>query len=159
MTQAITGLIGVLLGATITGLITYVATVRETRERARVRLAEACVELLGALVDHRRHQYLKIAAVREHAPYERLVALRELRYEARSSVSRAMARVQMAGADTDLMNLAHDAVSATFILGDVADEDALDPAGEIDEAELTARRDASLTTHDELLRAAGLAVA
>ncbi|MFH8410728.1 hypothetical protein ACH4FX_39045 [Streptomyces sp. NPDC018019] len=143
-TDAIIAAASVLAGAGMTGLIQYMTAVRAARaERAdwhRQDVGEAAVELAGALVDHRRHQYLKLQTLREGGDP---AAGRQERWEARSAVTRAMARLEVvAPREPELLHAGREAVAATFALGD-SSEDVLDEA-----------REATLRAHDELLAAA-----
>ncbi|KOT55907.1 hypothetical protein [Streptomyces rimosus] len=112
----------VLAGAGMTGLIQYMTVVRAARteraERHRREVGEAAVTLAGALVDFRRHVYLKVTAAREG----RDVGEGRLdRWEARSAVSRAVIRVQaMAPEAEELIRVAREAVTTNLALADAA---------------------------------------
>ncbi|WP_181785101.1 hypothetical protein [Streptomyces phytophilus] len=149
MGAAVIAVIGTLAGGIAAGLMQHVSAVRredaERAERRRQELAEAAVALIGRLVDHRRHQYLKIAARRDgivDAP-----EAREARYEARSAVTQAMTTLRIVTDDRRLLALAEAAINATFALGDAS------------EAELSDVRARSLAAHELLLNATAKAVA
>ncbi|MCQ6245259.1 protein kilB [Streptomyces malaysiensis] len=140
MWSSIIAVVGTLLGG-FAAHLTAAFTARSARvERRRQALVDAFPALLGALVDHRRHQYLKITARREGRA-DRAEG-REARYEARSAVTKAMAAVQMATRDAVLLGLAREAVGAAFALGDAP------------ESELEAAGDRARRTHDALQEAA-----
>ncbi|KPC84075.1 hypothetical protein ADL35_17255, partial [Streptomyces sp. NRRL WC-3753] len=90
----------------------------ERAERHRREVGEAAVTLAGALVDFRRHVYLKVTAAREG----RDVGEGRLdRWEARSAVSRAVIRVQaMAPEAEELIRVAREAVTTNLALADAA---------------------------------------
>ncbi|WP_282790888.1 hypothetical protein [Streptomyces sp. CC224B] len=140
MASAIVAAAAALAGVLVTQVTGLLQGRRERAEWWRERLLDALSDLLAAGVDHRRHQYLKIAARREGLPDTR--ETREARYEARSSVTRAMAAVQIATRDREVLDLAHRLVDASFALGDAADSD-VDAVG-----------DAARDAHNELLATA-----
>ncbi|MFH8751078.1 hypothetical protein ACH4GK_31945 [Streptomyces rimosus] len=146
-TDVIIGAATTLAGAGVTGLIQYATTVRTARaeraERHRREVGEAAVELAGALVDHRRHQYLKLQTVREGGDPP---AGRQERWEARSAVTRSMARLEVvAPHEQHLLRAAREGVATCLALGDATDE-TLDDV-----------RQATLRAHDQLLAAAARA--
>lgn len=125
-----------LAGALTTGLLHHLATTRTDRAARRDQQRQALHTMLAALVDHRRHQYLKIAARREGQPDT--PDTRAARYAARSAVTHALDQLALTVPDTTVHQAASDAVAATFALGDTPEAD-LDAAGD------RARR-----THDHL---------
>ncbi|WP_405728909.1 pRL2-23 [Streptomyces sp. NBC_01537] len=144
MLTTLIAVLGTLAGAFAAGWMRHLTTTRTTEavraERRRQALVEAFPALLGALVDHRRHQYLKHVARREGQGDT--AAARAARYEARSGVTKAMAAVQMATRDADLLHLAREAVNATFALGE-ASEDTLSEAGDLARRTHNALQDAA----------------
>lgn len=149
MGTVIVAVLGTLGGAVTASLIQYVTAVRVQRaaetERRRDALAATAPVFLAALVDHRRHQYLKIAARREGHPDT--PEAREARYEARSAVTAARGALRMATRDRRLLDLATVAVDTAFALGDAVDDAAVEAAG-----------DAARAAHDALEEAAATAV-
>jgi hypothetical protein len=145
MLTTLVAVLGTLMGAGVAGVMQHLTTTRTTEavrvERRRQALVEAFPALLGALVDHRRHQYLKIVARREGEPDT--AAARTARYEARSGVSKTMAAVQMATRDGELLRLAHEAVNTAFALGDAPSDDAVAEAGDRARQAHDALRDAA----------------
>lgn len=127
MAAAIVAAAAALAGVLLTQVTGLVESRREKTAWWRERLLEALAELLAAAVDHRRHQYLKIAARREGSSDTR--ETREARYEARSDVTKAMAAVQIATRDPEILRLAHQAVDTSFALGDAPDDE-VDTAGD-----------------------------
>ncbi|WP_407563338.1 hypothetical protein [Streptomyces sp. 184] len=148
MDAIITGL-AVLAGALASGVMQHLTTSRRERaeraERRRRQLAEAVPALLAAIVGHREHQWLKVAAKRDGL--SDTVEARQARYAARSAVTSAMDALYMATQDRALLVAAQNAVDAAMALGDAA-EDELDAAG------LWARE-----AHTALRKAAAKAVA
>jgi len=146
MLTTLLAVLGTLAGALTAGWMQHLTTTRTTEaaraERRRQALVDAFPALLGALVDHRRHQYLKHVARREGRPDT--ADARAARYEARSGVTKAMAAVQMATRDADLLHTARAAVAATFALGEAShDQDALSEAGDLARAAHDALQDAA----------------
>ncbi|GAA2219394.1 hypothetical protein GCM10010400_76450 [Streptomyces aculeolatus] len=124
MGTTIIAVVGALAGAFGTTALQYVTTTRQQRRQA---LADAVKALLAAIVGHREHQWLKIAARRDGL--RDVEGAREKRYAARSSVTSAMDAVYMATRDSALLAAAQEAIDAAFALGD-APEDEIDAAGE-----------------------------
>lgn len=116
MSAAIVAAAAALAGVLLTQLTGFLPDRRAKVEWWREKRLDALSELLAAGVDHRRHQYLKIAARRDGQPDT--PDTREARYEARSAVTKAMAAVQIATRDPELLRLAHQLVDASFALGD-----------------------------------------
>lgn len=122
MNDAIIAASSVLAGTGLAGLIQYVTVVRAARaeraERHRREVGDAAVVLAGALVDFRRHVYLKVAAARERRDTSEG---RLDRWEARSAVSRAVIRVQaIAPEATSLIRVAREAVTTNLALSEAA---------------------------------------
>lgn len=140
MSESIVAVAGTLLGGLLQYAITAFGDRRATAERRRQALVDAVPTLLGALTDHRRHQYLKIVARREGSPDT--VEAREQRYAARSAATKAMAALQMATQDRTLLDLARRAVDASFALGDAPDDN------------VQAAGDTARTAHDAFQEAA-----
>lgn len=123
MGTTIVAVVGALAGAFGTTALQYVTTTRAQRRQA---LADAVKALLAAVVRHREHQWLKIAARRDGL--RDAEGARERRYAARSSVTSAMDALHMATRDGGLLATAQEAVDAAMALGD-ASESTLDAAG------------------------------
>lgn len=121
MGAAIVAATAALSGVLLTQLTGFLSDRREKTEWWRERQVEAVAELLSALVDHRRHQYLKIVARREDQADTR--ETREARYEARSGVAKAMAAVQITTRDPEVLRFARQAVEVSFALGEASDAD------------------------------------
>ncbi|MFW6695258.1 pRL2-23 [Streptomyces sp. MAR4 CNX-425] len=135
MTTTLIAVLGTLAGAVVAGLMQHLTTARAARnataERRRQALAEAVPALLAAIVTHREHQWLKVAARRELQPDT--AEARQARYAARSAVTSAMDTLYMATTDRELLAMAQAAVDAAMAIGDVPDD-------ERDEAGLRARQ-------------------
>ncbi|MBU3865550.1 hypothetical protein KN815_16130 [Streptomyces sp. 4503] len=143
METTIVAVAGTLLGAIVAGGMQHLVSLSARRDRDRQTRTDAVARLLGNAADHRREQYLKHVARRggQTDTHE----TRRVRYEARTAMTKALASVQLSGANEDLVALAADLVTASTALGDAPSEDraAVDTAGD------TARR-----AHAALLDAA-----
>lgn len=117
MGTTIIAALAALAGAFGTSALQYVTTTRQQRRQA---LAAAVRELLAAIVRHREHQWLKIAARREGV--RDADGAREARYAARSAVTSAMDALHMATRDGGLLGTAQEAVDAAMALGDTPEE-------------------------------------
>lgn len=135
--------LGTLAGAVVAGLMQHLTTAHTARnataERRRQALADAVPALLAAIVRHREHQWLKVAARRDGLPDS--AEARQARYAARSAVTSAMDTLHMATRNRELLTAAQEAVDAAMALGD-ASADELDAAGLRARQAHTALRDA-----------------
>lgn len=130
MTTTLIAVLGTLAGTVVAGLMQHLTTARTARnatdERRRQALAEAVPALLAAIVRHREHQWLKVAARRDEQPDT--AEARQARYAARSAVTSAMDTLHMVTRVGGLLATAQEAVDAAMALGD-AGADELDAAG------------------------------
>ncbi|MDT0307202.1 hypothetical protein RM780_09530 [Streptomyces sp. DSM 44917] len=119
-----------LAGAVTAGLMQHLSTAsaarRQRAEQQQRALAEAIPALLAAVVEHREHQYLKVAARRDG--WSDTPESRAARYAARSRMTQAMDRLYMATDDAELLSTAQAAVDAATAVGD-APQDQFDAAG------------------------------
>ena len=135
MITTLVAVLGTLAGAVVAGLMQHLTAARNARtaaaERRRQALADAVPALLAAIVTHRGHQWLKVAARRDGQPDT--TEARQARYAARSAVTSAMDALHMATANRELLAAAQAAVDAAMAIGDV-------PESERDAAGLRARQ-------------------
>ncbi|MCX4911823.1 hypothetical protein [Streptomyces sp. NBC_00878] len=121
---AAAALAGVLLSALITNWQNHTDRKRQQQDQA-AKNAEA---LLGALAEHRQHQYLKIQTRRRS--YDETKDDLKDRYAARTHVTRARAAFLRTNRDPHLLELARQAVDTSFALGDTPDNQ-LQAAGDL----------------------------
>lgn len=125
MITTLVAVLGTLAGAVVAGLMQHLTATRNARtaaaERRRQALADAVPALLAAIVTHREHQWLKVAARRDGQPDT--TEARQARYTARSAVTSAMDALHMATDNRDLLATAQDAVNAAMAIGDVPDDE------------------------------------
>ncbi|MGA5130815.1 hypothetical protein ACPCTO_13500 [Streptomyces olivoreticuli] len=130
MAATIVAVLGTLAGAVVAGLMQHLTAARTARaalaESRRQALAAAVPGLLTALVDHRAQQYLKVVARREGIRED--LQARRARYATRSAVTSALDTLHMVTQDQVLLEVANEAVDASFAIGDT-EESALDAAG------------------------------
>ena len=98
MLIAVVGIVGTLLGAIVSGVISHLTAARvedaARRERQRDRIRAAAGALAAALIAYRRHAYLKINARREGI--EEGMSQRRLdRYAAHSEMTTALAALEL----------------------------------------------------------------
>ncbi|MFI6639039.1 hypothetical protein [Streptomyces sp. NPDC050504] len=122
MATAIIAVLGTLLGAVTAGAMQHLITLSARRDRDRQALSAAVADLLGAATDHRRHQYLKYAVRRPGEPAETF-DMRAARWEAKSTMDKAMTALVLATDDPGLLRLAADLVAASCEVGEPAYDD------------------------------------
>ncbi|MFW6721005.1 hypothetical protein ACHZ98_12725 [Streptomyces sp. MAR4 CNY-716] len=125
MITTLVAVLGTLVGAVVAGLMQHLTAARNARtataERRRQALTDAVPALLAAIVTHREHQWLKVAARRDGL--RDAEGAREKRYAARSAVTSAMDALHMATDNRDLLTTAQAAVNAAMAIGDVPDDE------------------------------------
>lgn len=146
MWSSIIAVAGTLLGGALTGLLQYRGERAARAERRAEALRGALGELVAALGDHRRAMWRREDLRLNGAGQEALEAARSASHATRSAVTSPLVAVSVL--EPSLAEPARKAASAAFGIRDAADHTAL-----------AARREAAIAATNELVAAAGRAMA
>ncbi|MGW0997766.1 protein kilB [Streptomyces sp. NPDC002520] len=146
MWSTIIAVAGTLLGGALTGLIQFRGERAARAERRAQALRSALGELVAALGDHRRAMWHREDLRLRGASQEAVDAARAMSHVTRSAVTAPLVSVSVL--EPSLAEVARKAALAAFDIRDAADL-----------TDLAARREAAIAATDDLVDAAGRAMA
>ncbi|MFF8732516.1 protein kilB [Streptomyces sp. NPDC015171] len=146
MWSAVVAVAGTLLGSALTGLLQIRRERAARAERREEALRLALGDLVAALGDHRRALWHRADLVLSGASEDAVEAARAASHATRSAVTAPLVAVSVL--EPSLAAPARTAALAAFGIRDAADHD-----------DLAARRERAITATDELIAAAGRAMA